>query len=293
MINSISLCLYASSLSVELIDIDTGASGAAEIGFGDFGSATETSPWVLADQYLNIEFDCDYDLGYWGLKIITDNPNDIIVDSNGDGIAEDGPVGVDDGAGNMFYGGIIKVTLDTFGNISAVTDDPAYRINICWQVYDEDDIATLTAVTVPAASDTDGDGVYTDDNVSTVWYTGEWAYIGDRGDSGYAGDAVLWVDNEYYVLNYNAIAYGAGRILRSLTPHPDITDRGITDDDLIDEDGDGDVYDDGWDIYVFIAGRFWNTGYYDYDGDGIYTASYFQMPAGEYRTNMYLELFYE
>ena len=68
----------------------------------------------------------------------------------------------------------------------------------------------------------------------------------------------------------------------------------ITDNDDVDGDGTGFAWDDGWDIYVYLAGKFWNTHYFDRDGDGVYeTAVEFQVPAGKYKTKIYIELFHE
>lgn len=288
----------ATSLSVALIDRSTGSpSSSSGITYSNYSSATETSPWILADQYLHIEFDCDYSDDYWGLRIITDNMEDVVADTDGDGVSDDEPVGVEDESGNMHYGGIVKVTLNDDGDIIGVNDDPAQRIILSWQVYDDVDATSVSSITVPTVSDEDSDGIYTDDNVSTNWYEGDWAYIADKSDDNDypSDDSVLWVNEDgNYVLNYSAIAYGAGFIYRTLVPHPDIDDRGISDDDGTDEDGDGDIYDDGWDIYVFIAGRFWNTAYVDTDADGTADIStYFQLPGGDYRTRIYIEIFHE
>ena len=290
--------VLASSLSVELIDIDTGVSGVSEFTFDDHASATRTNSWIRADQYAHIEFDCDYNAGYWGLRIITDNLTDTVA------VDGDEPVGVDDGSGNMSYGGVIKVTLDDYGNITSVTDDPARRIALCWQVYNQNDAVTIASVVAPTVSDDDGNGIYEDDNVSTNWYEGDWAYVGDKSDDNLE-DAVYYTnDDGYDVANYNTIAYGVYTywFFRWLVPHPedpdpynvgDMEDRVIYDLDDIDVGGDGQT-ETGWDIYVFLAGRFWNTAYADVDGDDVTDISeYFQLPNGDYETTIYIEIFHE
>lgn len=291
---------YTNSLSIEIIDVSTGAPSSSGFSFSDSAMATQTSPWVVADQYFHIEFDCDYSGDgddYWGLRIVTDNMVDVVADADGDGVPDDvdgdgvpddQPVPVYDESGNASYGGLIKVTLDVAGNIASVTDGAAQKINLAWQIYN----TVPSLLTAPAVSDIDGDGIYTDNNVSTDWWTGDWAYIGDKSDDGIT-EAVLWQDEaNNWVLNYNVIAYGLSYFIRNLTPHPDDGNTGISDDDLIDEDGDGDVYDDGWDIYLFMAGRFWNTDY-GTDSNGNPVAEYFQLPVGDYQGNIYIELFWE
>ncbi len=296
-------CL-ASSLSVELIDFAGGGPGGTEITFNnnEVEVATESAPWVLPQQYLAIEFDCDYwdpgdPMAYWGLRVITDNLTDTVADLDNDGIPEDVPVGVDLGNGYYSYAGAHFVTLDGFNNITSVTDDSARKITLAWQIYNQNDAAVLAGIIAPTVHDNDGDDVYEDLNVSQVWYTGDWAYIGDKSDDNDYPDpgAVLWQDiynND--VLNYSAVAYGQTHLIRYITPHPDDGNVVITDDDAVDEDGDGNVDDDGWDIYVFLAGRFWSTAYADNDGDGVVDATeYFRLPNGDYRTRLHVEIFHE
>ena len=325
-------CVYAgTSLSVRSRSMDNPMIFYTSnyFSFNDHDTSTQDAPWVVSDQYLKIEFDSTE--SRWGLRIITDNVTDLQADYDG-AVEYFTDVGEDtDGDGEEYgdsddldlYSGAVYITdPDEDGTADTITDNPYYRVPLAWQVYDEDE---RTSIIAPAVSDSDGDGFYEEDNVSGSWCEssyvyreqGDWAYVGDFGDTDCAGDEVSWnlgdVDGDGvddYEFNYNLIAWGYGTGSRNLSHHPhnyeftvsgwppvpipELVSRDITDNDDADEDGDGFAWDDGWDIYVYLAGRFWNTHYFDRDGDGIYeTAVEFQVPAGEYKTKIYIELFHE
>jgi hypothetical protein len=98
------------------------------------------------------------------------------------------------------------------------------------------------------------------------------------------------------VVNYDLLAWGISDVWGTMSTHPGTELSGtfvLTDEDSIDKDGDGET-DDDWDIYVFIAGKYWNTVYYDADHDGVAESSaYVHLPAGEYRCSLYVELYTE
>ena len=304
----------ALTLDAELIRLDNG-NAAADVSFEDGGMATQTSPWIVADQYLHINFESDYQSGYWGLRIITDNIN-LGDDLDNDGFPDDYPIPVEDQNGNQSYGGFYYITVDGFGNVTEITDDSSRKIILAWQVYNNADPATIAQVTAPIANalDNDNDGVYEDSedvNVSTEWYDGDWAYIGDKSNDGLEDYVVTEVidnqGNPQTVVNYNAIAYGIDpyQFFQWLIPHPvdpniyqlgDIEDRQIWDWDGTDANGDGypEVMNDGWDVYLFMAGKFFNTAYSDEDGDGVVDAQeYYRLPNGDYEGVLLIELFHE
>lgn len=293
--------LYTESTSSEITFDSDSVEGAAQ-----------TSPWVLADQYLWIEFECHRD-GYWGLRLVTDNTSDI-VDEDGDipiGYVYEDNDTTDTSDDLEAYGGLIRVTVDDSGNIVNVTDDPFQRVILAWQVYYQDWVdvwilnfpRTINPPDVEPFERDDGTIIYTDSNIAAEWYQdeddgGAWAYLGDKNDDGYPGDSVYWqiynseTGDSDDVYNYNMIACGMGDGYADIARHPGYTGN-LQDYDDEDKDGDGET-DDDWDIFVYLAGRFWNTAYLDTDNDDTYeTAVDFRLPAGTYKTTLYVELFYE
>lgn len=275
----------------------------SEVTFSNYAGATNSGPWVLADYFLWIEFESHHSSSYWGLRVITDN--DDLIGTSGDRIRP-----FYDTDGNRYYGGMINVELDSSENVTSITDNPYNRVTLAWQVFNENEITIFKSwlwsftlpryifIDSPSVADSDGDGFYEDADVATDWYQdnddgGSWAFLGDKRDTAYPSDEVLWMSGSDYVVNYGAIAWGLGDSAVAYASHPGTETTDISDDDTDDKDGDGET-DDDWDLYVYLAGRFYNTSYADEDNDGTYEKDeYFMVPAGEYKGSMYVELFYE
>ena len=311
------LSIYAANLSAELMEAGN-ISGSSELTFADHEDAESDDPWICADQYIWVEFDTTHTYE-WQLRIITDNHNDIV------DIGNNTPPGIydpnmdNDGDGNpdggYTHGGIINVELDEFDNIIDIQEMPDLRITLAWKVYNENFFQIgpniyyrWHFVSPPNVTGPDGDGIYSDSNIATEfwqdWNTdGEWGYIGDKWDTGYRlgnidgwyidldGDGVDdWPDE--HRATYNSLAWGIANG-GSYANHPGRETTPLNDVHNIDVNGNGVTEDDGWDLYVYLAGRFWVTAYTDPDNDGVYdTPIYCQVPAGEYRTTIYVELYH-
>lgn len=266
--------------------------------------------WRLADQRVVIHINPpsraggpnDGTIGYvWGLRIITDNTVDLGVTEGNE--LEDG---------SLSYGGLI--------NTSHV-DDPIYRGQLAWQVY----IEALNESDLIYPTDESFDG--NDGWAGEIWesvtgvkdygdWNADWAYLGDKFDTGYNelidtnedgvlddadtiyGDTVVFRMGSDYEINYYLTAYGTGEGT-NIAYHPaDKDEDGDTDADdisLYDVDGDGETMD----LVVYIAAKFIGNVYIE-ASDSSFSWPWssadpieFLLPAGEYRTTIYIELFTE
>lgn len=187
---------------------------------GAMSATPREAPWVMADQYVEVEYRPDAWRSYdWGLTIVTDNRNDPAIpypiagkptdtgpkdaryDSPGpDGIwgtgdddhwypGRDGLQGTSDDNNAVTYGGLINV--DYVRSREPIEQDPNIRASLCWQVY-RDKLPTSSEETGRNALKGRPDP---DDcmrgRTSTWGYTkrfdwnSDWAYIIDKGDSRY------------------------------------------------------------------------------------------------------------
>lgn len=221
------------------------------------------SPWVLSDQYIRIVYSSNY--GVWGVRVVTDNEdlegdaNDIVERIEGAPTGA-GPDGIWGNADDILsFGGL--VILDD--------EDPSHRAPWAWQVF-----TGTQAVVTPTTSVIGADGALADGPTVGDW-NDNWAYIGDKNDSGYTGDILfdapppdldVLVDDPTYPM----VVVGSGGSGGTLAPHPEGASRA----------GDGD-------IVVYIATRFANTNY------GGATPVPFLLPAGTYNASLYIELVHE
>ncbi len=235
------------------------------------------NPWVIADQYVRIIYDCN--TPNWGIRLVTDNkiiwnkmyPKPLAQGEDGqwewEEAGNDGYVYVNGqyqvGDDIVSYGGLVSA--DKY-------DDPRLRAELAWQIYENKQFPDIL-------SDAEVDP--TPEDPADNWKT-KWAYMMDKSDSGYAGGLVLdyfWgEDNEVLAeYNYNLAIFGNGAA-SYLAQHP-ITGMGM-DGVPFPKAGDGDVV-------VYIGARF---GSKDYTGEDPLE---FELPAGGYGATVYVELLHE
>lgn len=266
-------------------------------------------------------------IGYpWGLRIVTDNVEDMegtysgevepySTEANTDTDADGDAWYDDDDIYN--YGGLICLRdTDEDGNADTISDDLYFRATLAWQVYREP--RTVEIPNDESFDGIDGDGMFAsfedwyEDSFNKDYgdWNADWAYLGDKSDTEYidhnsdTGGDIVWgedmdgdgtIEGDEYIANYHLVAYGTGTGTNIATHPWDRDGDGDCDEDdieLYDVDGDGETMD----LVVYIAAKFTGKAYLGTSGFTLPwgdTSTDFLLPAGEYRTTIYLELFTE
>lgn len=247
-------------LSVEVLNWD-GTPSPGGLQFTGVDDATAEAPWVHSPQYIRLIYDSDEAL--WGIRIVTDNDTDI-----GEVYPDPQNQGTDgewewtlhpDWGGRYRYEAGEWQTGDDSVSIGGLIDpstkeNPNYRADLAWQVYND-----------PVA---EPDPIY--QNWAGVWNVGgnwndDWAYVVDKSNMWYGTPSVGGI---FYPGTWNAkyemVATG-NPLIGYLAQHPVVSGSRSSPDPKI---GDGD-------IAIYIAANFGG------------------LPAGNYRTRLYLELVHE
>lgn len=235
------------------------------IAFSGAGTATELNPWVISDQYLNVNFAGNY--GEWGIHLLTKNQDDIGglaakpltkgpdaqwgvagVDDDGNEVVDDdaeaGWPGTDD---FVSYGGLID---------EPTKDNPDNRALFAWRVQN----GFLGNGVTPAILDDDEDAVAEPNEVcasGAVNYQSDWKFIVDSANTGYDVSYVRFLDDngtpanpddDFDVYNYAMSVFGfaTGDAIMSLNTAGTMPQAAHSDDDIV-----------GYkDVAVYLGARF-------------------------------------
>lgn len=267
------------NLLVTVIDGD--GDGNQAIGFDPTG-VTLDQPWRTSEDYIEVGFQADGNVD-WAVKIVTDNVNYLEAVNGGDYQgAVPGEDQDSDGDGNVdsvSYGGMIRVANGT------ITANPSERVTLGWQVYD-----SPTAIAVPVA----------DDFTMPEGWNSNWAYLADLSSHA-IGQAPNWdwisvLNQNTGKLEYNySLCVVGGAILSEVRGfHPFDLDADGEHDKTLTKINQSGINPYAKDVYIYLAGKFSNTFYFDTNGDGdIDTVNESILPGGSYSTNMYVNMFIE
>lgn len=286
------------------------------IGSENFGT---DNPWVVADQYIRIKYNCNY--VSWGIKLITDNntdpdvqpdiggleprpigigPGEDEVPGTGDdtwGAGPDGVFGTNDdiwGAGPDEICGTADDTVKvSFGGLilkDQEEDNPTFRADLGWQIWQGWLALWYQGITFGIKPPAPQDGSDFDcgtDSIEDDWKS-KWAYVIDKGNTGYQSEVITGykvVEDEdgnkeiFAIYSYDVAIFGDG-VSSALAQHPPNSN--------LDQYGEPKEKDGDGDVAVYIAGRFCSTDYW-VDPDGVD----FILPMGNYHAKLYVEMVFE
>ena len=262
--------MAASSMSVQILNWD-GTLATSGLQFSDVGKVTTNDPWVRSNQYLRIQYNIDSKWNIWGIRIVTDNENNIK-----QVYPKPTAPGPDKKYENSYkyVGGQWQIGDDSvsFGGFidPKSKNNPNYRAALAWQVFKD-------PVAAPDPIYKDFLGIW---NVGGEW-NDDWAYMADKSDKYWdvtKSQSVNSVGGIFYSGTWNQkyeMIITGDQYVSFLTQHPVVAGSKTNPDP---KPGDGD-------IAVYIAACF---GIMDDKGD--YTGI---LPKGTYGTTIYLELVYE
>lgn len=250
--------------------------------------ATIENPWVWSRQYISVEYSSDE--AVWGIRIVTDNNND--VDMGGPVYPKPLNIGTDrdpvtPGVQNewewerlgltryQYAGGEWQTGDDSvsFGGLINPTtkNNPDARADLAWEVF-----ADPVPAPNPVYKDWRGNW-----NVSGEW-NADWAYVVDRSNKWNGARSVPLPDANgvFYYPDIEAVRYELaawGSPVPFLAQHPVVSGSREWPDPKYLEEGDRN-------FAIYIAACF-----------GISRSGNFVrlLPAGNYRTRIYLELIHD
>lgn len=259
--------------------------------------ATIDNPWVHSSQYIRVEYSSDE--AVWGIRIVTDNERDIgqvYPKPQNKGVLPDDPSDPDSdpepdpfweweihpewGGRYRYEGGQWLTGNDSvsFGGLINPTtkNNPDARADLAWQVFAD-------PVPAPDPIYRDWRGVW---NVSGDW-NADWAYVVDKSNRWYGARSIPLPDENgvfYYpdleAVRYELAAYGSP--IPFLAQHPVVGgSRDWPDPKPVDE-RDEPVGDNDFAIYIAAC--------FGISRDGNFVRI---LPAGNYRTRIYLELIHD
>lgn len=266
--------------SVTAADTDLGLSA---LNLVPTAAITLANPWIVADQYLDLVYNVTWNAN-WGIKIVTDNkvffPTLNIpgyVGIVGDILKDITPANPSSGDEVLGFGGIIKTSEVTK---ALNQQNPRFRAMIGWQVYTDKQPAK------PAAPHDSPDFDFGTSADKTDDWKSNWAWVADK--SNYVEDLATGTykknpDNSPYTVaqipinfdNYTLIA--SGFIGAGLAQHPAMADGNA--------DGKPDTKISDGKIAAYVAAK-WGSKDYLLNQEFI-------LPAGAYKTKLYVELIHE